>query len=273
MEETQKLETQNLFRLGGKVAIVTGAGGLLGEQHAIALSDFGATVVLTDLNTEVIQERSKALTARTGNPSLALACDVTKTSDWEAMLGTVMKEFGHVDVLINNAAFTNQSRSAKFAAPFTDFPLEDWNQILNVNLTGSFLGCQVIGKQMLEQGKGSIINFASLYGVVSPNHKMYPGTGINQPVAYSVSKSGVIALTRYLAGLWGGKGIRTNCITPGGVYNNHNELFVERFSNLNPMGRMEKKEELRGAIVYLASDASTYCNGHNLVVDGGWTIW
>jgi NAD(P)-dependent dehydrogenase (short-subunit alcohol dehydrogenase family) len=178
-----------------------------------------------------------------------------------------------VDVFINNAAFTNQSRSANFAAPFNDFPLEDWNQILNVNLTGSFLGCQVIGRQMLEQGKGSIINFASLYGVVSPNHKMYPGTGINQPVAYSVSKSGVIALTRYLAGLWGEKGIRTNCVTPGGVFNGHNDLFVERFSNLNPMGRMEQKEELRGAIVYLASDASAYCNGHNLVVDGGWTIW
>jgi NAD(P)-dependent dehydrogenase (short-subunit alcohol dehydrogenase family) len=126
---------------------------------------------------------------------------------------------------------------------------------------------------MLEQGHGSIINMASLYGVVSPNHKMYPGTGINQPVAYSVSKAGVLALTRYLAGLWGEKGVRVNAITPGGVYNNHNELFVERFSNLNPMGRMEQKEELRGALVYLASDASTYCNGHNLVVDGGWTIW
>lgn len=273
MEETQKMDTLNLFRLDGKVAIITGAGGLLGEQHALALSDFGATVVMTDLTTDIIQERTKSLTTRTGNPSLALPCDVTKTLDWETVLAKVMNEFGRVDVLINNAAFTNQSRSANFAASFTDFPLEDWNRILDVNLTGSFLGCQVIGKQMLEQGKGSIINFASLYGVVSPNHKMYPGTGINQPVAYSVSKSGVIALTRYLAGLWGEKGIRTNCVTPGGVYNNHSELFVERFSNLNPMGRMEKKEELRGAIVYLASDASAYCNGHNLVVDGGWTIW
>ena len=273
MEETPKLNTQNLFRLDGKVVIITGAGGLLGEQHGLALSDFGATVVLTDLNTDIIRERAKELVARTGKPSLALGCDVTKASDWEVVLKKVVSEFGHVDVLINNAAFTNQSRSANFAAPFNDFPLEDWNQILNVNLTGSFLGCQVIGRQMLEQGKGSIINFASLYGVVSPNHKMYPGTGINQPVAYSVSKSGVIALTRYLAGLWGEKGIRTNCITPGGVFNGHNDLFVERFSNLNPMGRMEQKEELRGAIIYLASDASAYCNGHNLVVDGGWTIW
>jgi len=273
MDTPEIKNTQDLFRLEGKVAIITGAAGLLGEQHAIALSDFGATVVLTDLNLDVIQERAQAITARTGLPAMAVRGDVTKSTDWEALLRDVLDRFGRVDVLINNAAFTNQSRSANFSAPFTEFPLEDWNQILNVNLTGTFLGCQVVGKQMLEQGRGSIINFASLYGVVSPNHKMYPGTGINQPVAYSVSKSGVLALTRYLAGLWGEKGVRSNCITPGGVYNNHKELFVERFSNLNPMGRMENKEELRGAIVYLASDASTYCNGHNLIVDGGWTIW
>jgi NAD(P)-dependent dehydrogenase (short-subunit alcohol dehydrogenase family) len=265
--------TQNLFRLDGKVAIITGAAGLLGEQHAIALSDFGATVVLTDLKPDVVETRAAAITAGTGLPALGLACDVTKSASWEAVLKRVVHDFGHADILINNAGFTNQSRSANFGAAFSDFPLEDWNQILEVNLTGTFLGCQVIGKQMLSQGHGSIINLASLYGVVSPNHKMYPGTGINQPVAYSVSKAGVLALTRYLAGLWGETGIRVNCITPGGVYNNHKELFVERFSNLNPMGRMEKKEELRGAVVYLASDASTYCNGHNLVVDGGWTIW
>jgi len=131
----------------------------------------------------------------------------------------------------------------------------------------------VIGGQMLEQKSGSIINLASLYGLVSPNHKMYPGTGISQPVAYSVSKAGVLALTRYLAGLWGETGVRVNCITPGGIFNDHKELFVKRFSNLNPMGRMALKNELRGAVVYLASDASSYVNGHNLVVDGGWTIW
>jgi NAD(P)-dependent dehydrogenase (short-subunit alcohol dehydrogenase family) len=273
MSADEVKNTQELFRLDGKVAIITGAAGLLGEQHALALSDFGASVVLTDLKEDVIKERAESIHSRTGLPTLAVACDVTSTASWEAVLKKVLKEFGQADVLVNNAAFTNQSRSANFAAPFQEFPLEDWNQILNVNLTGSFLGCQVIGGRMLEQGHGSIINMASLYGVVSPNHKMYPGTGINQPVAYSVSKAGVLALTRYLAGLWGEKGVRVNAITPGGVYNNHNELFVERFSNLNPMGRMEQKEELRGALVYLASDASTYCNGHNLVVDGGWTIW
>jgi NAD(P)-dependent dehydrogenase (short-subunit alcohol dehydrogenase family) len=276
MENMQPLQinnTQDLFNLAGRVAIITGAAGLLGEQHAVALSDFGAQVVLTDLNEDIIQARAKAITDLTDLPALAVRCDVTNAASWEALVKQVVKEFGKIDILVNNAAFTNQSRSANFAAPFVDFPLQDWNQILEVNLTGSFLGCQEVGRQMLEQGKGSIVNMASLYGVVSPNHRMYPGTGISQPVAYSVSKAGVLALTRYLSTLWAEKGIRVNCITPGGVYNNHQELFYERFSHLNPMGRMAHKEEMRGALVYLASDASSHCTGHNLVVDGGWTVW
>jgi NAD(P)-dependent dehydrogenase (short-subunit alcohol dehydrogenase family) len=263
----------NLFRLDGRVAIVTGAAGLLGEQHAVALSDAGAAVVLTDRRVDVVQERAVAISARTGNPTLALGADVTSSPDWEELLAAVLERFGHVDVLVNNAAYTNQSRSSNYGASFDAFPLEDWNQVLNVNLTGSYLGCQVVGRQMLAQGSGSIINMASLYGVVGPNHRIYPGTGIHQPAAYSVSKAGILALTRYLAGLWGDMGVRTNCITPGGVFDGQDELFVDRFSVLNPMGRMQRKDELRGALIYLASDASTYCLGHNLVVDGGWTTW
>jgi NAD(P)-dependent dehydrogenase (short-subunit alcohol dehydrogenase family) len=142
-----------------------------------------------------------------------------------------------------------------------------------VNLTGTFLGCQVIGKQMLKQGAGSIINLASLYALVSPHHPMYPGTGIVQPVAYSVSKAGVLGLTRYLGTLWAPRGVRVNALTPGGVFSGQRELFVQRFSTLNPMGRMARKDEMRGAIVYLASDASSHCTAQNLIVDGGWTAW
>ncbi len=126
---------------------------------------------------------------------------------------------------------------------------------------------------MLAQGKGSIINIASLYGIVSPHHRMYPGTEISQPPAYSVSKAGVIALTRYLGTLWADQGVRVNCITPGGVYHSHSETFRERYSRLCPTARMANKEEIRGALIYLASDASVYCTGHNLVVDGGWSVW
>ena len=264
--------TQNLFRLDGQVAIITGAAGLLGVQHALALSDLGANLVLIDLNDEV-NEHAKEISKERSVKAIAMAADVTTRDSWEDVLGAAMADFGRVDILVNNAAFTNQSQSANFAAPFPEFPLVDWQQILEVNLTGTFLGCQVIGQQMLEQQSGSIINLASLYGVVSPNHRMYPDTGIFQPVAYSVSKAGVIALTRYLATLWADEGVRVNSITPGGVFNDHSGLFYERYCQLSPAGRMADKTEMRGAIVYLASDASAYCTGHNLVVDGGWTAW
>jgi NAD(P)-dependent dehydrogenase (short-subunit alcohol dehydrogenase family) len=267
------LSTAEMFRLDGKVAIVTGAAGLLGQQHAVALSDLGAGVVLTDLNAEVCQERAKAIGSRSGVPALAFECDVTRRASWEALLEGALSGLGRVDVLVNNAAFTTQSRSAHYDAPFTEFPLEDWQAILGVNLTGTFLGCQVVGRQMLKQRSGSIVNIASLYGVVSPNHRMYPGTGIHQPAAYSVSKAGVIALTRYLATLWAADGVRVNCITPGGVDNAHPEPFASRYANLSPIGRMANANEMRGALVYLASSAASYCTGHNLVVDGGWTIW
>jgi len=262
----------NLFDLKGRIAIVTGGAGLLASEHAVALSNYGAFVVLADVNLEKCDEAAAKLSLNNINV-VSKYCEVTSSDSWKKLLEKVLDEFGKIDVLVNNAGFTNQNRSANFDASFENFPLEDWNAIMNVNLTGTFLGCQVIGKQMLEQGKGSIINMASLYGVVSPNHRIYPGTGITQPVAYSVSKHGVIGLTKYLATLWADKGVRVNALTPGGIYNNHQQLFLERFQQLNPIGRMSDKSELQGAIVYLASDASSHVVGHNLIVDGGWTVW
>lgn len=273
MKPDDTIKTNNMFRLDDKVAIVTGAAGLLGEQHAIALSDFGATVILTDLNLEICEQRANSIVAEKGVQALVLPLDITQKDSWQALLNQALSHFDHVDILVNNAAFTTASRSANYDADFPDFPLEDWRQILEVNLSGTFLGCQVVGQQMLKQQSGSIINMASLYGVVSPNHRMYPGTGIHQPVAYAVSKAGVIALTRYLATLWADQGVRVNCITPGGVCNEHPDLFVSRYASLSPMSRMAHKEEMRGALVYLASSASAYCTGHNLAVDGGWTAW
>ena len=273
MSTDDPVRTTDLFRLDGKVALITGAAGLLGEQHAIALADFGAIVVLTDLDREPCGLRADQIADRAGGKTMAIQCDVSDKASWETLLDKVLSAFSRVDILVNNAAFTNKSRSANYDAPFTEFPLEDWNQILKVNLTGTFLGCQAIGRQMLNQGSGSIINLGSLYGVVSPNHRIYPDTGISQPPAYSVSKAAVIALTRYLGTLWAERGVRVNCITPGGVYNQHPELFASRFAQLNPMGRMARKDEMRGALVYLASDASSHCTAHNLVVDGGWTAW
>ena len=262
----------NLFDLSGRVAIITGGAGLLGSEHAIALHAYGAKIILADFNLAKCQAAADILAAE-GVTAVAKYCDVTSKSSWETLLSEVLAEFGAVNILINNAGFTNQSKSANFDAAFENFPLEDWNAIMNVNLTGTFLGCQVVGSHMVKTGKGAIVNIASLYGVVSPNHKIYPGTGISQPVAYSVSKHGVVALTKYLATLWAEKGVRVNSLTPGGIFNGHDGLFLERFQLLNPIGRMSDKTELRGGIIYLASDASSHVVGHNLIIDGGWTAW
>jgi NAD(P)-dependent dehydrogenase (short-subunit alcohol dehydrogenase family) len=261
-----------LFDLTDRVAIITGGAGLLASEHAIALSEFGAKVVLADFNEEKCNEAIEILKQQNIN-AIAKYCDVTQKESWQQLLDDVLNEFGRIDILVNNAGFTNQSKSANYDTTFEKFPLEDWNMIMNVNLTGTFLGCQVVGSKMVEQGKGAIINIASLYGVVSPNHRIYPGTGISQPVAYSVSKHGVVSLTKYLATLWAEKGVRVNSLTPGGIFNEHKGLFLERFQQLNPIGRMSDKTELRGGIVYLASDASSHVVGHNLIIDGGWTAW
>src|SRR5580765_4191635 len=156
----------NLFDLDGKIAIVTGGAGLLGPEHAAALSNQGAKVILADVNKEKCDEAAAAL-AKDNITVVSKYCDVTSAESWNTLLRSVLDEFGHVDILVNNAGYTNQSRSKNFNADFENFPLEDWNAIMNVNLTGTFLGCQVIGSQMLQQGKGSIVNIASLYGVVS----------------------------------------------------------------------------------------------------------
>lgn len=273
MQHRNLTQTDCLFNLDGRVAVITGAAGLLGRDHAYVLSRFGANLVLTDLNLEGCKAAAEEISASSDSRVEIEPCDVTSKSDWQELVANVIRTFGRIDVLVNNAGYTNQSRSAGYAAPFIGFPQEDWQQILDVNLTGVFLGCQAVGERMLKQGSGSIINIASMYGVVSPNHRMYPGTGIAQPAAYSVSKAGVIALTRYLATLWAEKGVRVNCITPGGVYNGHTETFSGRYQALCPIRRMADSHEMRGALVYLASDASSYCVGHNLVVDGGWTAW
>ncbi len=264
--------TNNMFDLTNRVAIITGGGGLLAAQHAIALIDQGAKVILADYNEAALSKAAEVLAAEKYFVSTFVA-DVTSKESWEKLRQYALDNFGQIDILVNNAGFTNQSKSKNFDASFEKFPLEDWNNIMNVNLTGTFLGCQVVGSYMVEQKKGSIINIASLYGVVSPNHRIYPGTGISQPVAYSVSKHGVVALTKYIATLWADKGVKVNALTPGGIWNGHQGLFLERFEQLIPIGRMSDKTELRGGIVYLASDASSHVIGHNLIIDGGWTAW
>lgn len=263
-----------MFNLYGKVAIITGAAGLLGELHAHALLDNGATVVLADVDSEKCSKRMNQLQEEYPEQSiLSLHCDVTQKESWEETLELVLQQFNQIDILVNNAGYTTRTKSRSYDASFSNFPLEDWSQIIDVNLTGVFLGCQIVGKQMLHQSSGNIVNIASMYALVSPHHPIYAGSGINQPIAYSISKAGVLAITRYLGALWARSGIRVNSITPGGIYDGQSEVFTSQFNKLNPMGRMGDRTEVAGALLYLASDASSYCTGHNLVVDGGWTTW
>ncbi|WP_035468112.1 SDR family oxidoreductase [Algoriphagus mannitolivorans] len=263
---------KDIFDLSEKTVLLTGGAGLLGPEMASALLQKGARVILADINAE---KCNQIVSERAWDQKMVktVSLDVASQDSWKNSVNQIVSEFGRIDVLINGAASTNQSKTANFEAGFENFPEEDWDRIMDINLKGTFLGCQVVGKQMLLQQKGSIINVASLYGVVSPNHRIYPGTGIFQPVAYSVSKHGVIALTKYLATLWGDKGIRVNSLTPGGVWNQHEGLFYERYKQLNPSGDMADKSDMNGGVVFLASDASKHVIGHNLIIDGGYSVW
>lgn len=257
-----------------KIVIITGGAGLVGPTYMESFAKNNATVILVDNNEQKLQD---VISDPKHEPYkfkiFSYVADISKEEQWESLKDWAVNTFGRIDILVNNAAITNQSKSKNYEKNFFEYPSDDWQAVMDVNLLGTFLGCQIIGKVMVEQKFGNIVNIASFYGIQSPNHKMYPGTGIFQPPAYMVSKAGVIALTKYLATYLGETGVRVNCISPGGIFNDHTGLFLERFSKLNPMGRMAQKEEMVGALLYLTSDASSYCNGHNLVVDGGWSVW
>lgn len=263
------IRIKELFDLKDRVVIITGALGLLGTELCEAFAECGSHVIVVDLDASACQQRAAALTNKTKVKALGIAADITQKDTVERMAEVVINEFGKIDVLINNAQFKPQT----FFAPFEDFSVEAWDGVMAVNLKAVFLCCQICGKQMVKQGKGNIINIASTYGVVAPDHRIYEGTKLGCPAVYSASKGGVIMLTKYLATYWADKGIRVNAVSPHGIYNNHEEQFVLNFSSRSPLGRMCDRKEVVGALLYLASDASSYVTGHNLIVDGGWTAW
>ena len=266
------MTTNSYFDLDGKVALISGGAGLLAQEYAVALATYGAIVYLADIDPDKLKPVTASLSDNDIEVNL-LIFDVSDEIGWETAVNEILDREGTLDILVNNAGYTNHTGHINYSKPAECFPLTTWDDIIKVNLTGSFLGCKVVGQKMLKANKGTIINIASLYGVVSPHHPLYQDSDVSQPVAYSVSKSGVISLTKYLGSLWARKGVRVNCLTPGGVFNDHEEPFLSKFSELNPIGRMLDKSELRGAIVFLASDASSHIVGHNLIIDGGWTIW
>ena len=269
------------FSLKDRVAVVTGGVGLLGVEFCRTLAEAGASVVVVDLNASAAQATTNTLT-KSGYNAVAVPTDITKPDSVNAMVEKIISTFGRLDVLVNSAALDpkfDATAVEKGIAPgaFEDYPLADWNAAMNVNLTGMFLVTQACVKQMIKQNKkGSIINICSTYGLNGPDQRIYIKDGKRvayKPVYYTVTKAGVLGFTKYLAAYYAETEIRVNALTPGGVFNDHEEYFEKNYSAKTILGRMAKKDEMNGALLFLASDASSYMTGNNVVVDGGWTAW
>lgn len=270
------MKPAELFGLAGRTAIVTGAAGLLGRQHCRALAEAGARVVVVDRDPDDCVRTAEEW----GASALAIAADVTDPRSLRALAAEVLDLTGRIDVLVNNAAINDRVEDAAGdpePSRFENYPLELWRKSLEVNVTGLFLCSQVIGAEMARAGRGSIINLASTYGVVAPDQSLYRDPEGRQrfyksPV-YATTKGAVLAFTRFLAAYWGAAGVRVNALSPGGVENRQDDFFIREYARRTPLNRMAVPTDFMGALVFLASDASAYVTGANLLVDGGYTIW
>ncbi|HVM71730.1 MAG TPA: SDR family oxidoreductase [Anaerolineales bacterium] len=274
-------EMKAMFDLTGRVAVVTGGTGLLGQQHAEAIARAGGIPVLADIRVSGVDPNSQAWNERFGEQACAIQTDITDPESVKKLLRAVLDKYGRIDILVNNAA-NNPKMENKAEVEFSRleyFPLEQWDADLNVGLKGAFLCSQIIGSEMARRKHGVIVNVASDLAVIAPDQRLYRKPGLPEdqqpvkPVTYSVVKTGLIGLTRYLATYWADSGIRVNAISPGGVYNNQPDDFITRLASLIPLGRMANADEYQAAILFLCSDASSYMTGSNLVIDGGRSCW
>lgn len=268
---------RKLFDLTGKVALVTGGAGILGRHCCAALADFGAEVAVVDIAEAAAVELAGELSEAYGVRALGIGCDITRPEAVAAMVEQVEADLGPIAVLHNNAASKTSSPDG-FFAPLEDYALPIWRETMAVNIDAMFLVAQAVGGRMAARGRGSIIQTASIYGLLAPDQRIYEGSfyegrEINTPPVYTASKAAVIGLTRHLATYWAAKGVRVNSLTPGGVESGQNDTFKSRYSNRIPLGRMAQAEEVVMALVFLASDAASYVTGQNLVVDGGLSAW
>lgn len=279
---TEKLTLPVEFDLRGKVAIVTGGAGLLGIEHCRALAQLGATVFVADLNFARASNAAKEIQAENlAGKALPLAMDVSLHDSVCVALEKILEQAGGIHILVNNAAIDPKvnKESVVETSRLEHFPADQWNFQIGVGLTGAFLCSQVFGSWMARNGGGVILNIASDLAVFAPDQRLYRKDGLEperqpvKPVTYSVIKTGLIGLTRYLATYWAEDGVRANALSPGGVFNGQSEVFVSRLTQLIPMGRMAERNEYRAAIQFLCSDASKYMNGQNVVMDGGRSAW
>jgi NAD(P)-dependent dehydrogenase (short-subunit alcohol dehydrogenase family) len=271
------MSAQNHFDLAGRVAIITGGAGLLGLSHARAVHAAGGIPVLLD----IAAPDPALLRRRAGFEVTCMACDITREADLRAALGSVLERHGRLDILVNNAA-NNPKVEAPGALNDTrleNFPLEHWHQDLAVGLTGAMLSSRVFGGEMARRGRGVIVNIASDLALIAPDQRLYAIEGRNadaqpvKPVSYSVVKTGLIGLTRYLATYWADSGVRANALCPGGVENGQDAVFLSRIAERIPLGRMATVDEYQGAMLFLCSDASSYMTGAVLAIDGGRSAW
>jgi NAD(P)-dependent dehydrogenase (short-subunit alcohol dehydrogenase family) len=273
-----KSHYRSFFDLSGKTAVITGAIGILGHRFCRGLAEFGARIAVVDLDQERCSAFAAELERDYGAPSIGVSCDVSDPASVASMVTQVVDRFGAIHVLHNNAASKSSDLDA-FFADTENYSLAEWRKIMSVNVDGMFLVAQAVGGQMLKQATGgSIIQTSSIYGLVSSDKRIYEGSfylgrQISNPAVYSTSKAAVVGLTRYLAANWGDAGIRVNALVPAGVESGQNDTFKSRYSARVPLGRMANADEMVGALVYLASDASSYVTGHCLVVDGGLSAW
>jgi NAD(P)-dependent dehydrogenase (short-subunit alcohol dehydrogenase family) len=269
---------KKMFDLSGKVALITGATGFLGKRFCYGLAESGSAIAVVDLVQENCDLLSTELNEKYGIRSVSITCDISDPIEVQKMVKSVVSELGQINILHNNAATKSDDLNA-FFAPFEEYSLIEWKKIMSVNLDGMFLVAQAVGGQMVKQGiGGSIIQTSSIYGIMGPDNRIYEGSfymgrEINTPAIYSASKAGVVGLTKYLATYWAKNGIRVNTLTPGGTESGQNDEFLKRYAARIPMNRMANADEMVGALIFLASDASSYITGHNLIIDGGLNCW
>ncbi len=267
--DATQIDFTKKFDLTDKVIVISGACGLIGRAFCEAVAQFGAHVVCADIELANPILFAQELGKRNNKKMFGYNLNVANKQEVIELKAAILKEFGKIDGLVCG----HQNKSHLKFEPFETVSEENWDTVVEINLKGTFLLCQIIGSYMAEQGSGSVVNIPSTYSVVAPNQNLYKGTSLGCPAAYSASKGGVDALSRYLASYWAAKGVRVNMITPHGVWNNHEEKFEENFAQFSPMQRLSYNHEVASALVYLLSDASSYVTGDNMKVEGGWTVW
>ncbi len=263
---------KELMDLSERVVLVTGGGGHIGGEAAAAVAELGAAVALVDVDEAGCEKAAESLTKQFGIETAIFPVDLAEQETLQALPGRIVDQFGRLDAIVNAAAFVGTLVLEGWTVPFEKQSIDTWRSALEVNLTSVFVLVQAAAKSLQVSGRGSIINIASIYGMVGPDMRLYEGTALGNPAAYGVSKGGLLQLTRWLATVLA-PDIRVNAVTPGGIQRMQPDVFIDKYLEKVPLGRMAVEEDIKGAVAYLASDLSAYVTGQNIVVDGGWTVW